>query len=105
MAKYRGNRPASPSGKLTEPVKPPDYNKETPKFCLRYLANGFDVHVLTTQQQAEFAKTLQKLTGFTWTELTMGRCHKHGYELLPVGQIKPSVPQRFQDQAKTMVFR
>ena len=42
-----------------------EYNKETPKFCLRYLANGFDVHALTTQQQAEFAKTLQKLTGFT----------------------------------------
>jgi hypothetical protein len=65
----RGKRPAAPEGKLRETTKPPDYNDETPKFCLHYLCGGFDVHALNAGGQAAFAKTLQKLACSKWKEL------------------------------------
>ena len=47
-SKNRGRRPPSAKGTFAQPDKPPDYNNETPKFCLRFLRAGFDVHALDT---------------------------------------------------------
>jgi len=84
MAKGRGQRPPVPAGKVPEPPEPVSTDNETPKFCLHYLAQDFDVDALTTEQQAALAKTLQKLSGFRWKELIMGPRHSHGMGLGPV---------------------
>ena len=60
----QGRRDASSVG------EPPNYNDETPKFCLHYARNGF-----TAQQQASFAKTLQKLAVSKWKDLITADRH------------------------------
>ena len=48
----KGRKPGKAAGQLREPTEPPDYNEATPKFCLSYLRDGFDVHALDERQQA-----------------------------------------------------
>jgi hypothetical protein len=103
--KVRGNKPSSLGTRLPEAPPPLSYDEENPKFCLRYLRTGFDVHALSPQRQAAFAKTLQKLAASQWKELITSPYKGQGIELLPVGQIKPSLPARFGGQPKVMVFR
>jgi hypothetical protein len=105
MAKNRGNRPTPSREKLAEPVEPPDYNDQTPKFCLNFLRDGFDVHALSTQRQAAFAKTLQKLASFRWKDLLAAPRHGQGTELIPARQFKAPIPNQFQDEPRFMVFR
>lgn len=104
-SKNRGKRPAVPAGTLRETAPPPSYNEETPKFCLHYLRNDFDVHALDADGQCAFAKTLQKLAGLRWTEIVTSGRHGHGSEHIPKAQIKPSIPERFQDRERFMVLR
>lgn len=101
----RGKRPTAPSGKLREPIKPPSYDDETPKFCLRYLRGDFDVHALNPSRQAAFAKTLQKLACSTWKDLITAPRHGQGTEFIPSSQIKAPIPAPFQDEKRFLVFR
>jgi hypothetical protein len=100
-----GQKPPRPAGKVPEAPVQVNYDEETPKFCLRYLRPHFDVHALTDQRKAAFAKTLQKLSALTWKQLLAAPRHGQGFELLPVSQIKPTLPPQFDGQAKVMVFR
>jgi hypothetical protein len=54
------------------------------------------VHALDTGKQAECAKTLQRLCGLTWTQITLAGRHGQGSELIPARSIKPSIPLAFQ---------
>jgi len=104
-AKNRGRRPAVPHGTLRNTPPPPSYNDETPKFCLHYLRADFDVHALDADGQGAFARTLQKLAGLRWTEIITAGRHGHGSEHIPAAQIKPPIPERFQDRERFMVLR
>jgi hypothetical protein len=74
MSGRHGQRPPAAKGKLREPATPVSHDKETPKFCLHHVQQGFDVHALGAEGQGAFAKTLQKLAAMNWTELiTSGR--------------------------------
>jgi hypothetical protein len=103
--KNRGKRPQPSRGTFPEPDAPPDYDDQSPKFCLNFLRDGFDVHALDAQAQAAFAKTLQKLASMKWKELITAGRHGHGTEHIPAGQIKAPIPPQFEDQEKFMVFR
>jgi len=103
--KDRGRRPQAAKGGFPAPAAPPDYDQESPKFCLNFLRDGFDVDTLGAAGQAAFAKTLQKLARSKWKDLITGPRHGQGTELIPAGQIKAPIPPRFQDQPKFMVFR
>ena len=103
--KNRGKRPQSSKSNFPEPAKPPDYDDQSPKFCLNFLRDGFAVHALEAQGQAAFAKTLQKLASMKWKELITAGRHGHGTEQIPAGQIKAPIPPQFQDQEKFLVFR
>jgi hypothetical protein len=105
MPKNRGNRPTPSRERLAEPVDPPNYNDETPKFCLNFLRDDFDVHALSAQHQAAFAKTLQKLASSRWKDLLVAPRHGQGTEFIPAGQLKAPIPARFQDEQRFMVFR
>lgn len=107
MSDKRGKRPSQLSGtpRLTEPQAPPDYNKETLKFCLRHLQRNFDVECLTQEAQAAFAVALQKRAAMTWLEITMANRHGLGSELMRVDQLKPSMPRVFEDVGKVTVIR
>ena len=104
-SKNRGQRPPSAKGTFAQPGKPPDYNNETPKFCLRFLRAGFDVHALDTAGQAAFARTLQKLASSSWKDLITAPRHGRGSEFLPSEQIKAPIPAQFVDEDKFLVFR
>ena len=103
--KNRGKRPPAPTGAFPQPPVPPDYNNETPKFCLHFLRDGFDVHALDSERQAAFAKTLQKLASSRWKDLITAPRHGQGSEFISRGQIKPSIPQQFSDEDRFLVFR
>jgi hypothetical protein len=104
-SKNRGTRPKAAKGTFPQPAAPPNYDDESPKFCLNFLRDGFDVHALDAKGQAAFAKTLQKLASMPWKELITADRHGHGTELIPAKQIKAQIPPQFQDQEKFMVFR
>lgn len=103
--KNRGKRPQPAKGGFPEPAAPPDYDDVSPKFCLNFLRDGFDVHALDPAGQAAFAKTLQKLASSKWKDLITAPRHGQGTELIPASQIKAPIPPQFQDQPKFMVFR
>src|ERR1700735_2305815 len=103
--KDRGKKPSAATGRLREPSEPRDYNKETPKFCLRYLRTGFDVHALDAEQQTDVAKKLQQLCSMTWAQITLADRHGLGSELIPAGSIKAAVPEKFSDAQKFTVLR
>jgi hypothetical protein len=104
-AKNRGKRPPPAAGKVAEPAEPPDYDNETPKFCLNFLREGFDVHALSAARQAAFAKTLQKLACLRWKELVTAPRHGQGTEPIPARQIKAPIPAKFADSGRFVVFR
>ncbi len=41
----------------------------------------------------------------TWADIKTAGRHKKGTELMPANKIKPSIPERFQDADKFLVFR
>ena len=103
--KNRGKRPQPAKGGFPEPAVPPDYDDVSPKFCLNFLRDGFDVQALDAQGQAAFAKTLQKLASSKWKDLITAPRHGQGTEHIPASQIKAPIPPQFEDQEKFMVFR
>lgn len=105
MPKNRGKPPQPSREKLAEPAEPPNYDDQTPKFCLHFLCGGFDVHALSAQRQAAFAKTLQRLASSRWKDLITAPRHAHGTELIPAREFKAPIPAQFQGQPKFMVFR
>jgi hypothetical protein len=90
--KNRGQRPQPAQGRFPEPAAPPNYDDESPKFCLNFLRNGFDVHALDA-------------AGQKWKDLITAHRHKQGTELIPASQIKAPIPPQFQDEPKFMVLR
>jgi hypothetical protein len=85
-AKNRGRQPPRPQGKVPKSAEPlPDFNHETPKFCLHYLCGGFDVHALEAAGQAALARTLQKLAASRWKDLITAPRHGQGAEHIPAG--------------------
>jgi hypothetical protein len=103
--KKRGKQPAPSKSAFSKPSDPPDYNEETPKFCLNFLRPGFDVQSLDQEGQAAFARTLQKLASSKWKDLITAPKHGQGTEFIPRGKIKPPVPPRFEGEDRFMVFR
>ena len=105
-ARDRGRRPLAATGKLREPPESlPDFNEETPKFCLHHLHEGFDVQALGQDGQAALAKTLQKLSASRWKELVTLPRHGQGTEFVPAAQIKAPIPAKFRSESRFMVFR
>jgi hypothetical protein len=103
--KGRGKLPKASKGTFEVPPAPVNYDQESPKFCLRFLVPGFDVHASSAEKQAAFARTLQKLASFRWMDLKLAPRHAHGSELLPAREFKATIPPRFQAEPKFMVFR
>ena len=103
--KNRGKPPKASKGSYEVPAEPVNYDDESPKFCLRFLAAGFDVHALDPEKQASFAKTLQKLASSRWMDLKLAPRHGQGSELIPAREFKAPIPPRFQAEPKFMVFR
>jgi hypothetical protein len=101
----RGRKPPRTTGRVPEAPPPRNYDDETPKFCLHFLQAGFDVQALSTQGQAAFAKTLQKLAVSKWKDLITAPRHGQGTEFIPAAAIKAPMPLRFQDRDRFLVFR
>jgi hypothetical protein len=104
-SKSRGTPPLPARGTLADPEPPADYSTGSPKFCLHHAHPDFDVAALDAKGAAAFARTLQRLARMSWGDLMLAPRHGIGTELVPAAIIKPSVPQRFRDRKKFMVFR
>lgn len=73
-------------------------------LSLRCLQGGFGVEEMTPNQRSEFLVKWAKRSGLTWDELAKHDRHGLGYEKLPMTEIKPRVPEKYQ-QEKFVVFR
>lgn len=106
MARNRGARPKpSSSAKLTQPPSPINYDGQTPKFCLRYLLQDFNVDTLDVDKRAHFAVALQRRATMTWREIIMAPRHKLGAENIPRRVIKAPIPRAFEDADLFLVLR
>lgn len=101
----RKNRPVHTNAKIASPERPPDYNAETPKFCLTHLQPDFDVEALDAEGRAAFATALHKRSKMTWTEILRSPRHGLGSENIPVSQLKVNLPVVFEGQEKVLVLR
>jgi hypothetical protein len=101
----QAKKPKAAVGKLRELPEPLSHDDETPKFCLHYLRRDLDVQALNPDGQAAFAKTLQKLASSRWKDLITTSRHGQGTEFIPSRQIRASIPTRFQDAERFLVFR
>lgn len=98
-------RPKSTKKTFPEPSEPPNYDNNTPKFCLHHLQPGFSVSDLDASKRADFAIALEKRRSMTWRQLYEADHHGLGYEYVPAPQFKPTPPRIFQDTKKFVVFR
>lgn len=94
-----------PKGQLRTPEEPPDYDEETPKFCLHHLDSEYDVNNLDQEKQAAFAATLQKLCSLRWKQIITAPRHGNGAEFMPKSSIKARIPAKFQDVDRFLVLR
>lgn len=101
----RGKRPKPSRETLPQPEPPTNHDDATPKFCLHHLCDEFDVPALDARQQAEFAKTLQRLSHLQWKQLISTHKHGNGSEFIPRQSIRAAVPPAFQDRDRFLVFR
>jgi hypothetical protein len=90
---------------ITAPPPPPNYDKSTPKFCLRHLHSDHDVGCLDQEHRAGFAMSLQSRARMTWQEIRQASRHGLGTERIPRAQIHPPIPDDFQDQESFTVLR
>jgi hypothetical protein len=108
MSKKSIKNPASRGGKISSA---PTSNKrpsaqEHPIFSLKYLKEDFCITNCTKDEQAAFALKLHLLSQATWIDLQLAPRHGIGYELIPVQQVKISIPSEVtQDIASFHVFR
>lgn len=103
--RHRGKRPKPSRKTLPEPEPPANHDNATPKFCLHHLCDGFDVPALEARQQAELAKTLQRLANLQWKQLLTAQRHGNGSEWLPRSIIRAKVPPAFEDSDRFLAFR
>jgi hypothetical protein len=104
----KGRRPKySGIAKIVPYDEPPDYDKMRPIFCLEHLTSGFDLKNsdMTKDAKAAFAERLQELASLTWSEIKRQARHKQGFELLPVKQLKVTLPRIFDGEENVMCFR
>jgi hypothetical protein len=100
------NRPTRKrANALPEPPKAPNYDDETPKFCLRHLVDSYDVRSLPERQQAKFALALQDRATMTWQAINLAGKHGHGTGKMPKGEIKRQIPAHFAAETSFTVLR
>jgi hypothetical protein len=87
-------------------ITPANFDRETPKFCLRYLSSSFNLGRLQVKQQAAFAMTLQRLAQIEWVSITTGGRHASGSEWMPLSNLDATdPPDRFGDRDRFLVLR
>ena len=103
----RNDRPKAKAGasRIPDPAPPVDHDKSTPRFCLRHLQGDYSLQQLDRDHQAAFALALEKRAQMTWQQIKFADRHGLGSELIPVEQLRTTVPVKFRDEAKAMVLR
>lgn len=100
--KPRPKRDKKKTGLVTA-QPPPDYQDETPKFCLHHLQKGFAVTDLTEGRGGDFAVRLERLCEHTWKALQQMGKHGLGSEKV-TWPLKPKVPENL-TQTSLWAFR
>lgn len=84
---------------------PGEFTIDYPVFCFRYFQKEC-LKSCSESQVKDFFDRLQKLGELGWNEINTGRRHDYGWEMLPVGEIKKTLPLFITpDISRLMVFR
>jgi len=94
--KPRKNRGKKAKTGVVKAQPPPNYQLQTPKFCLRHIRSGFKVSDLTEGRDGSFALRLQRLCEHTWKDLQQMGKHGLGTEKV-TWPMNPVVPESLQN--------
>lgn len=82
-----------------------EYSIDYPVFCFRYFQKEC-LKSCSESQIKDFFDRLQRLGELGWNEINKGGRHDYGWEMLPVEQIKKTLPPLITpDIPRLMVFR
>lgn len=93
----RGNKPKATTEDVATPGREDNADKQTPLFCLAYLNKDFSLDQCDKDAQAAFAQALAKRATMTWSEIKRSGRHALGSELLPKGDLRAAMPEKFND--------
>lgn len=106
-----GRRIQSPPAKSGKNIRgdqaPPKQDEDYPLFSMRHLISGeYCFSKLDKDHKASVASSIFKRKDLTWKQLQTLHRHKLGFEMIPINQLRGSIPNHIKDgHEKLMVFR
>jgi hypothetical protein len=83
----------------------PDYNREPPSFCLRYVQPDYCITDCSDEDQLAFVKRIRKLSQMTWIDIIQADRHGLGREKIDRKAIKPTIPRYITEDVTFIALR
>lgn len=82
------------------------FSDATPWFSHQFICqNEFCIKKCSYEQIKNLIDKIRVLSSLEWKSIESSPRETHGFELIPVNQIKGTIPQKFSDISDIMVFR
>jgi hypothetical protein len=82
-----------------------DFDRERPTFCLRYIDPDFCITACGTEDKANFAEKIRRMSQMTWVELRTAPRHGMGAEKIERAEIRRPIPDEVPEDATLLAFR
>jgi len=98
--------PGSPGKRFkTHEVREDAADKHPPIFSFHFLRKSFCLTKCEKGEKADLAKTLHKLSQFTWADLRNAHPHGLGFEPIKRTDIKDAIPSHITEDVTIIAFR
>ena len=83
----------------------PDYNREPPSFCLRYVQPDYCITKCSNEDQLAFVQRIRKLSQMTWNQIIQADRHGFGREKIRRDAIRPTIPKHITEDVTFIALR
>jgi hypothetical protein len=83
----------------------PDYNRQKPIFCLRFIDPQYCITACDRDDKAAFADKIRRMSLMTWNELIQAPRHGMGFESIPRSAIRRPIPVHITEDVTLIAFR
>lgn len=103
-------KPSPTKGKklsISEPSEAarPDYNREPPSFCLRYVDPDYCITKCPGEDQINFVQRIRKLSQMTWNQIIQADRHGLGREKIDRDAIRRPIPKHITEDVTFIALR